>query len=807
MIASLDLGSKVRLLTGASTFTTAAEESIGLGEIRLSDGPTGIRGLDSSGVREVTLLPNATLLASSWDTRLLYDVGQLLAEEALAQRIHVALGPTINLHRSPLGGRLFEAYSEDPLLTGLLAAAYVRGLQDAGIGACLKHLVANESETERHTMNSVVDEATLRELYLTPFEVAIADADPWSVMDAYNDVNGVASTENVHVNTEIVKGEWNYSGLIMSDWLATRTAVAAANGGLDLVMPGPGGPWGEALIAAVEAGEVPMSVIDDHVRRLLLLAARVGALGEQRLYDMEVPAPTSIGRRDQLVQLAATGMTVLTNRGSILPLEPDQSVALIGRHAVDTVCMGGGSSEVSPPHQVSIAEGMTALPGTSLTVVDGVAVRTRPATVRRGVLLDPETGEPGVRFVLRSTDGSEIEERRTGSAVTTIGWDDDLDAEVAAIEFHAVTTLDGPVDVGAIGVGDWTIHAGDDTFDYALDQPHSDGDGGTDRRGPSMQDILGGALQQPPFRRDTTVVSSGTAISGVIRRPMTPGRFAVTVAPAQRNSEDAIAEATSAAAEADVAVVVVGTTEEQETEAFDKSTLHLPGDQDALVSAVASAARKTVVVVNAATPVIMPWRDEVDAILWVGLPGQEAGHAVAATLYGAVEPSGRLVTTFPAEDGQSAAWSVTPEGGDLEYAEGPYIGYRGHHAGRAPAPSFWFGHGLGYSSWEYRDAHLTGGSSVRVNVANVGGRTSREVVQLYFAPVERDQPVRLVGWQDVTVAAGSSADVEVSADPRALRRWDTSASRWAPLSGRGQLILARGLGDVRARLEAVPADA
>ncbi|MEV0948066.1 glycoside hydrolase family 3 C-terminal domain-containing protein [Rhodococcus sp. NPDC049939] len=805
MIASLDLRSKVRLLTGATTFTAAAEDSIGLGELRLSDGPTGVRGLDSSGVRQVTLLPNATVLASSWDTEVLYDTGRLLAEEALAQRIHVVLGPTINLHRSPLGGRLFEAFSEDPLLTGNLATAYVRGMQDSGVGACLKHLIANESETERYSMNSVVDEATLRELYLTPFEIAVAEAGPWSIMAAYNNVNGVAATEQVHVNIEIVKDEWNFNGLIMSDWFATKTAAPAANGGLDLVMPGPDGPWGEALVAAVEAGEVPTSVIDDHINRLLVLAERVGALGEQRQYPTDLPTPTSLVRKEQMIRLATAGMTVLSNRDRILPLQQTQSVALIGRHAVDTICMGGGSSEVNPPHQVSIAEGMAALPGASVTVVDGVAVRTRPAPLRRGVLLDPDTREPGVHFVLRSADGAVIEERRSASAVTTVGWDDDLDAEVAAIEFRGVTTLDGPVDVGGVGVGDWTVNVGDDTFEYTVGQPSSGAE--TNRPGPSMDEILGGALQQPLFWRDTKVVTPGTEINGVVRRPMSPGRFAVTMAPAQRNSDEAIAEAVSAATEADTAVVVVGTTDEVETEAFDKSTLHLSGDQDAMVRAVASAARRTVVVVNGATPVIMPWRDEVDAILWVGLPGQEAGHAVAAALYGTIEPTGRLVTTFPAEDGQCPAWSVTPTNGDLQYTEGVFIGYRGHHAGRAPEPSFWFGHGLGYSSWEYRDARLTGESSVHVNIANVGERESREVVQLYFDPVETDQPVRLVGWHGVTVQPGSTADVEVSADPRMLRRWDTSSSCWASLSGRGQFILARGLGDVRATLDAVPAHA
>src|SRR3954464_12819808 len=242
LIGKLDLPTKVRLLTGASAFTLAPEPEIGLAELRMSDGPTGVRGLKFSGGRTVALLPNATLLASSWSDEVLREVGEILAEEALAQQIHVVLGPTINLPRSALGGRLFEAYSEDPLLTGKLAAAYVRGLQALAVGACLKHLVGNESETERNTMNSVVDEATLRELYLLPFEIAVADSDPWSIMAAYNDVNGVAATEQDHVINEVVKGEWGWDGLVVSDWYATKTAAPAANGGRGPVAPRPARP-------------------------------------------------------------------------------------------------------------------------------------------------------------------------------------------------------------------------------------------------------------------------------------------------------------------------------------------------------------------------------------------------------------------------------------------------------------------------------------------------------------------------------------------------------------------------------------
>src|SRR3954451_1088557 len=417
LIASLSLPEKVTLLTGAAVFTMAGHSGIGLTPMNLSDGPTGVRGLKFSGGRAVTLFPNATLLSAAWSTDVAREVGRMLAEEAQSQDIRVVLGPTINLHRSVLGGRLFEAYSEDPLLTGVLAAAYVDGLQGAGVGACLKHLVANESETDRNSMNSVVDEATLRELYLLPFEIAIGAANPWSLMAAYNDVNGQAATEQLHVNLEVVKGEWGYDGLLMSDWFATKTTAASANGGLDLVMPGPDGPWGEALVSAVEAGAVEESVIDGHLVRILRLAERVGALGTPRTLPTDLPAPDSATRREQLTRLAASGMTVLTNDG-VLPLTSDQTVALVGRHAVETTTMGGGSAQVNPPYQVSVAEGLAALLGERLSVTDGVEVRTRPTPASEKVLSRPDTGGPGATMYIYASDGTVLESRHGGVAQT-----------------------------------------------------------------------------------------------------------------------------------------------------------------------------------------------------------------------------------------------------------------------------------------------------------------------------------------------------------------------------------------------------
>jgi beta-glucosidase len=381
-----------------------------------------------------------------------------------------------------------------------------------------------------------------------------------------------------------------------------------------------------------------------------------------------------------------------------------------------------------------------------------------------------------------------------------VGMDDDFTGTVATARLRGTIATSGQVEVGAMGVGDWTVRAGDHYLSYGLSVSGQN---------------MGEEILAPPVRTDVVEVPAGTVLEATVTlRPGTGpagealsgiGLFGLIARTASRETVDVIDDAVRAAAAADVAVVVVGLTEEQETESVDKTTLHLPGAQDALVEAVSGAARRTIVVVNAATPVVMPWLSRVDAVLWAGLPGQEGGHAIAAALLGDIEPAGRLVTTFPAEDGKTPAWSVTPVDGKLVYDEGTFIGYRGHYAGRAPEPVFWMGHGLGYTTWEYGDVRLvtTGGPpAITATVTNTGARPSREVVQVYFRPDERDQPIRLVGWQAVTVAPGESARATVTTDARLWRKWNTGTGSWDQLSG-GTYLIARGLGDIRAELPLV----
>lgn len=791
LVASLSLEEKIQLLSGAGMFVLAGNSGIDLSPIVLSDGPTGVRGEVVVGGRQACLLPNASSIAQSWNRALLAEVGDILAEEARLQHTHVVLGPTINLHRSPLGGRVFEAFSEDPLLTGHLAAAYIRGLQRHRIGASVKHFLGNESETERTTVDSVIDDATLREVYLAPFEVALQDAEPWTLMAAYNRVNGVASTEHDELLNGVVKDEWEYDGVIMSDWYATSRTRESVTGGLDLVMPGPSTPWSESLAADVHSGAVPESVIDDHVRRVLRLGDRVGALGQPRDWDDDnLPAPVDEVRREQLRRIAASGMVVLKNDDQLLPLAPDapDSILVTGRHAHDTIAQGGGSAQVRPPHVVSIESGLrSALGDHRITVLDGVETRVTLPVIDAGLVANPVNGRPGMRVRVFDAQGAVLHDRHSHVAEIEDNKTDWLE-HAASIEFSATLNVPaGEYQLGVRGPGSWEVRAPGHVEHFEI--PFHPGPGG--------------GFFRPKSHASTVHFEAGATVVATVSKADKARILGLVLSNPARPPAQAIAAAAKEAQRSDLAIVVVGLTPDEETEGQDKQTLALPGHQDALVTAVAAAALRTIVVVNAATPVLMPWIDDVDAVLIAGLPGQEAGDAVAAALTGTVLPEGRLVTTYPAHDGEGPAWNTRPHDGRLEYQEGGFVGYRGWH--RLPeVPAFWFGQGLGLTSWEYGEPVVAGADdlgvrNVRIDVRNTGALPGRETVQVYLEPDDDRLPTRLIGWGSAELAPGQTISVSVECDVRFQRRWMSSTRSWAPITG-GRLVIARGLGDVRASL-------
>lgn len=795
LVAALDLQQKVRLLTGASFWTTHAEPAIGLRTMVMSDGPVGVRGTSWDERDTSATVPAPTAQAATWNPVLVERLGGLLAAEARRKDVDVLLAPTINLHRSPLGGRHFECYSEDPVLTGEIAAAYVRGVQTGGVGATAKHYVANDSETQRFTLDVAVDERVLRELYLAPFERVAADTGCWLVMAAYNAVNGYSMTESPLLGDPL-KASWGFDGVVVSDWTAVRSVVASAAGALDLVMPGPHSPWTDGLLDAVHDGQVDEAALDDKVRRLLQLAASVGALDA---VPVTGPRPTAIGPDDQrrlLRAAAAAGTVLICNDGPLLPLEPAKlrRVAVLGPSAASPRIQGGGSAAVAPEVVVSPLDGIRAMlePDVAVDHVVGPRISRGPEPVDLDDVTDPVTGEPGLRVRLLDAEGAELhsERRLAGTLVWTA---DEVPPELAAVEVHTRLRADvsGTWQIAVAGSGHFTLEAADVTLVEQRIEPDADDPAAV--------------MLAPPYRGGTVDLTEDETVEVGVRHQVEHVEIGVTVVlGVQRptpSDEEELDRAVAVAAEADVAVVVVGTTERIESEGFDRSTLALPGRQDELVARVAQANPSTVVVVNAGGPVLMPWRTDVAAVLLAWFPGQEFGGALADVLDGTVEPGGRLPTTWPATEDDVPVLDTTPVDGVLAYDEGLDIGYRAWlRSGRTPA--YWFGHGLGYTTWSYDAIAVVAtehGVRVQVRVTNAGRRAGREVVQVYLARPDSavERPVRwLAGFSEVSAEAGASVEATVDLPPRAFAHWSADSGGWTVEPGTWHVLAGRSAADV-----------
>ncbi|MBO0516072.1 glycoside hydrolase family 3 protein, partial [Streptomyces beijiangensis] len=672
----LSLAQKVRLLTGATTWRTAAEPAVGLGELVTSDGPAGVRGQAWDERRTSALLPSASALGAMWDETVIERLGGVLAQEARDKGVHVVLAPTLNLHRSPLGGRHFECLAEDPELAGRAGAALIRGIQAHGVAATAKHYVANDSETDRLTVDVRVGERALRELYLAPFEAAV-DAGVWAVMSGYNSVNGSTMTASALL-AEPLKGEWGFDGLVVSDWGAVRTTVETALAAQDLAMPGPDGVWGERLLRAVESGEVPGEAVDDKVRRLLRLAERVGALGEADPAPRPPRTPTS--PRGLLREAVAAGSVLLSNNG-VLPLDAGElsSVAVIGVHAAQPRSQGGGSAGVFPTHVVTPLDGIrTELRGRARVVyAPGPSAGTEPLPLGTDRCVDPRTGDRGVLLRMLDEAGHELYAEHRGSGRLL---EPTLVPGAHTVEISALLRP-------GTG-GEWTFGIGG----FGKLRLTVDGQNLVDGEFPRLTDDPAVVHVGPPCQYGRARLTRGRAVRVVARRELAPdtGRATVvTAAPPAPDPETALAEAVAAARDADAVVVVVGTTEGSESEGYDRASLALPGHQDALVAAVAAANPRTVAVVNAGGPVELPWREAAGAVLLSWFPGQEAGAGLADVLFGHAEPGGRLPTTWGARLDDVPVSRTRPEGGILPYEEGLHIGYRAWlRSGRQPAAGF-----------------------------------------------------------------------------------------------------------------------
>ncbi len=799
LLARLTLDEKVRLLTGKTVWRLHELPHIGLRSVAMSDGPVGVRGLGETPGETSALFPSPSAVSATWDVETAFAVGRAFAREARDHGVDVVLAPQVNIQRTPVGGRHFECYSEDPHLTSLIGTHVIRGIQHHGVAACVKHYIANDSETDRTEYVATVDPQAMREVYLAPFEHAVREGEAWSVMAAYNQVDDghetSPMTDHRRLVTDLLKGELGFDGAVVSDWMATRSTDGSALGGLDIVMPGPGGPWEQRLLDAVHDGRVPESVIDDKVTRILRLARRVGALDRP-----ETPIDQSTELGEFITDVAARSTVVLRrdDENPVWDRPAPASIALIGPNSVRPHVLGGGSSTVHPEHVVSPEEGLAArFPQAELEV-------------RRGG--DSRRYAPDLDLAGRSAaaDGALIEARYLAEDGTILdtrrlhawdGWLRDLGDDVHRVALRAEVTLVEPgthhLEVATVG-----------GYRIAID-----GRVVAEHHAPvGVEVILDSSINTPDGHGgEVEITEARTVVIDAEHLVIRAGGYGAIVRAGFRHRvpgddiDTEIADAVDAASRADLSVVIVGTNEEVESEGWDRTSLKLPGRQDELVERVLEADPDAVIVVNAGAPVLLPWLDRARTVLWVWFPGQEMGHALAAVLAGDREPSGRLPWTLPADEADVPVPHALP-GTDrrIRYSDGIHVGYRGwERSGATPAAPF--GHGLGWSTFAYAavaepEWTPTGDLTVDVTVQNTGTRDAREIVQLYLEPPAHtplERPVRwLAGFAHVDIPAGESRVVVVTVPRRAFEAWDADQGRWITVAGTYRLGIGRSVRDL-----------
>ncbi len=745
------------MLSGRDLWHTVTIDQAGVPELKVTDGPNGARGADGNHGPTSTSWPTGSAMGATWDPDLIEEMGRQLALEALAKSSHVLLGPTVNIPRIPNAGRNFECFSEDPLLSGLMAAAWIRGVQSQRVSACIKHFVCNDQEQDRMEVSAIIDDRALREIYLEPFRIAIAQAGPWAAMSAYNAVNLVPASEHPMLE-EVLRGEFGFDGLVMSDWFGTYGPGALA-GGLDLEMPGPARWFApEVVREALAAGRVDESDIDRKVGHLLTLIERTDAANRRGTEERAEEPP---GRRALARRIATDALVLLKNDG-LLPLERPSRLAVIGELAADTPHQGGGSSSVNAHRVVSILDGIRQAlgPDTEVTWVAGCAVRRTPPA------LDPASLGPA-GLLVEYFDGDAPTGRPVRAETSTrsyLGFLGDHDRGLSLDRFAVRVS------------GLYTANvAGRHEFRFA-----AEGRLRVRLGGKLVVDAWDGAAADGHVA--TAELEKGHELAVTVEFASTPGprwRF-LSLGCTTPGAEPSIEGAVAAARESDVAIVVAGLTPEWESEGFDRLDLRLPGDQDELVAAVAAAQPRTAVVVTSGAPVLMPWVDQVGAVIQAWYGGQEIGHAVADALVGNADPGGRLPVTFPSHSHQHPGLLNYPgEAGRVLYGEGVYVGYRGFDR-MGIDPAFPFGHGLSYSTFDVDMVrHQTTASSVCLDLelVNTSSRPGSEVVHV-FAQAIGGIDRRLVGFRKVALEGGTSTAVRIDLPVDRFRWWDSARGGW-----------------------------
>jgi beta-glucosidase len=780
---------KITLIGGINDFYTRPIPRLGIPALRMSDGPMGVHDYGLT-----TAYPAGIALAASWDVDLAHRVGMAMGKDARARGVHFILAPGMNIYRAPMNGRNFEYFGEDPFLASRMAVSEIKGIQEQRVVATAKHFAGNNSEFARTTLSSDIDERTLREIYLPAFEASVKEGHVGAVMDAYNLVSSVYMTENTHLNNEILKQEWGFDGILMSDWGATHDGIAAANGGLDLEMPSPTFMNSDTLLSALGDGKISMTSLDDKVRRILRKAIEFGFFDHAQA-DTDIPLLSQEGRQVALEE-ARGSMVLLKNSGNILPLNDSKlkTVAVIGPDAYPAVIGGGGSSETKPFNAVSYLEGISNRLGTKATVLYAVDTPPLDEVFESSEFVTAPGGESG----LKGEYFGNQDLKGTPALVRTdkhvhFDWGEGSFASNQPVDHFSIrwtgyfvpkTTGDYKFFTSADdGV---RLYIGDE---LAIDDwlPHS-----------QTMDTYAAHLEagQAYKIRLEYFDDVGSAIVG----------FGVTRAEAYIGRETK-----TLAAKADAVVICVGFDPKTEGEGFDR-TFQLPGGQDELIRQISAVNKNTIVVLTAGGNVDMTqWIDNVPSVLHAWYPGQEGGMALAQILFGDYSPSGKLPASFERRWQDNPTFhSYYPEKGEkrVRYSEGIFLGYR-HFDRSETKPSFAFGYGLSYTTFGYSNlevspptGNLSEPVSVSFDVKNTGNRAAAEVAELYVGDSHASVPrpiKELKGFAKVNLKPGESKRVTLTLDRRAFSFYDVKKKNWSAEPGDFTILVGSASDNIQLR--------
>jgi len=773
MLKQLSLEEKIDLIGGLDDFYIREIKHIGLPRLKMSDGPIGVRNYG----------PSTTFggigLAATWDLELAQRMGAVIGQDARARGVHFMLGPGVNIYRVPMCGRNFEYFGEDPFLASTTAVAYIKGMQSQGVSATIKHFMGNNQEYDRHNSDSIIDERTMREIYLPTFEAAVKEAHVGAIMDSYNLTNGLHMTQNGYLNSDVAKKEWGFDGIIMSDWDATYDGVAGANGGLDLEMPSGKFMNRATLLPAVKSGQVSEATIDDKVRRILRTAIRFGWLDRGQT-DLSIPLLNESGGKVAL-EAARSSMVLLKNDGNLLPLDKAKikSIAVIGPNAYPAQVVGGGSARVRPFTAVSYLEGMAGYLGDKATVYYEQGIPSLAEMADATSFSSDENGkQPGLRAEIfnNPTLSGEAAVRRT-------------DQHVNVGRFFAGVKEN---EVSARWTGYFTPSAPGDHLLFV----QGPGEEGCSRL--YLDDKLVIDNWEHAYARVSQVHIPLAAGAHKIRLEYCEHwswggpsvKFGII-----RSEAAVTAAARTLASRSDAVVVAVGFDPDSESEGSDR-TFQLPPGQDELIQQLAAANKNIIVVVTSGGAVDMRgWLDRVPALFEAWYPGQEGGTALAQLLFGDYAPSGKLPISFERrwEDNAVHDNYYYPKNAakKIVYAEGIFLGYR--HFDRAEVkPEFPFGLGLSYTTFAYKNLSVSPARegdqliTVSFDVTNTGQRAGSEVAEVYVGEPQSTvpRPVKeLKGFTKVQLNAGETRRVSVTLDRRAFAYYNVKNHDWTVDAG------------------------